>query len=775
VTPTFLIYRVGEVEVDPARRCLLRNGLVLRLRPRSFDLLLYLLQNPERVVSKDELLENLWKDTAVTESSLVQCVIDVRRALGDDAKNPAYIRTAPRLGYQLIAPVSRRSGGVLAGPTTSVELYYEEEEEITDLAVTTPPGRKNYRLIAAAAALIAALGAGWLGWRAWSGPRPELSLPRIQGGRAVTVMYFENQSGSRELEWLRGGLADMLIANLARSPRIAVLSRQQLNMLFDAGAAGSRLRLDQALSMARRSHAQAFVLGSFARLGEQISISVQLHDGRNGSMLAAERVVADRADQIPSRVDDLGLRLAGDLGVPLTAEQRRNGLANLMTDNLEAYRDYSVGIEKASQFHQREAIELFEKAVALDPRFAMAHARIGYTHSVAAGRLAEGKPYLEKAFRLSDRLGEKDRLSIAAWYALANRDYPSAIGILRRIVALYPDELEAYQLLARLLTGEERFEEAQAVARQALEVDPYAPATYNEIGQIHVLRYRFDDAIAAMRQLVSLSPAEPNAWDSLGLAYEAAGRFSDAEAAYHRAIGLQPDFEIAIIHLGNVLYRSGRYREALARYEEYLRAAPGDLERARGYDAMGNVYERLGDSRRATAALARAASYSGIFSLAAYRQALHAGDIRRVDELLARVNDNPGRGQRLNARFQLYLLGEKSMATGRSAEALGYFRETLARAPPFWSHDWFEDCLADALLRLGRVTEAIAEYRRVLQRYPALPLPRYHLAEACARAGRQGEAREEMRRFLKLWEHADPDIPELSAARRFLAGAPPLT
>src|SRR5204862_5263561 len=135
------------------------------------------------------------------------------------------------------------------------------------------------------------------------------------------------------------------------------------------------------VELAGRCRAEAILLGSFTRLGESVRVNVQLHDGRTGALLSAESVVAERAEDLFGRVDTLSGRLVSDLsGAP--AATPAPGLALAMTGNLEAYRLYSLALEKAQGLKSSEAIELLEKAVALDPGFAMAHARIGYTYAV---------------------------------------------------------------------------------------------------------------------------------------------------------------------------------------------------------------------------------------------------------------------------------------------------------------------------------------------------------------------------------------------------------
>src|SRR5207248_10716744 len=160
------------------------------------------------------------------------------------------------------------------------------------------------------------------------------------GKRAVAAMCFDNQCGSADLGWLREGLADMLITDLSRSRNLTILSRQQLRTLLDrAGHQSSeKIRLEEALDIAQKSKATIVILGSFARLGEQIRIDAELHDARDGQLLAAERLVVDQPAQILTQVDLLSIKLASHLVAALTEQDTRQGLARVMTSSLDAYR-----------------------------------------------------------------------------------------------------------------------------------------------------------------------------------------------------------------------------------------------------------------------------------------------------------------------------------------------------------------------------------------------------------------------------------------------------
>ncbi len=265
-----------------------------------------------------------------------------------------------------------------------------------------------------------------------------------------------------------------------------------------------------------------------------------------------------------------------------------------MTNNLEAYRYYSLGVEKAQAIQNQEAIALLEKAIALDPEFAMAYARIGYTYVVTWGRLDEGKPYLEKAYTLTHRLSEHDKLNISAWYALANSDYPAAIKSFHEIVTRYPLEVEAYKRLGKLLRGEDRLEESLEILKQGLVIDSGAKELYNSLGAVYSDMGRHDEAIAMFQHFVQLAPEEPNAHDSLGLGYEWAGRYGEAIQEYERALVIKPDFEVSLAHLVNTLFQQGRYHEAIEKYQRYLQIAPSAFERSRGYTSIARVQLQKG-------------------------------------------------------------------------------------------------------------------------------------------------------------------------------------
>jgi tetratricopeptide (TPR) repeat protein len=605
-------------------------------------------------------------------------------------------------------------------------------------------------------------------------PNADVSLPQVPGKQTVAVMYFDNQSGASDLDWLREGLADMIITDLSRSAKLSLLSRQQLHLLLERIGHNDKdkIRLNEAMDVARRSQAKIVILGSFARLGEQIRIDVQLHDGRDGQMLAAERLVVEQPAQILTQVDLLSLKLASHLGAASAGPEPGAGLTTMMTDNLQAYRYYSLAVEKAQALHNEEAIALLEKAVALDPQFAMAYGRIGYAYAVTGDEAEKAKPPLEKAFGLANRLTEKDRLYITAWYSIANRDYSGAITQLKKIITQYPMEGEAYLRLAYLLRGEGQHDEALALLKQSLVIDPEAKDVYNALGLIYLDLHRYNEAIAAHQRYVQLAPAEANAYDSLGMSYQCAGRYPEALATYGQALTLKPDNYVANTHLGNAYVQLGRYQAGLAQFRRLTQIAPDDLYRSRAYGSLAEIYLRKQDVRQAAQAASMELRFEKYNVWNSVVIALEQGNMAAVDKLEKTLfADWPYtvRGNRFPARLSQYRHGYLALRRGQSAKSIEHFKEALRHPPIIWMIDPLEDCLAKAFFETGSIDEAISEYRRILQLNPNYPLAQYNLAQAYERKGEKDQARAAYERFLQTWKDADADVPEVINAHQRLA------
>lgn len=769
------IYRLDSAELFPARRTLLIGGESQSIRTKAFDVLIYLVENRDRLVGKEELLQAVWQGLAVSDDSLVQCIAELRRVLGDSARNPHFIRTVTKVGYQFIGPVKEivLPGASVSSMTveevTTVSVEVDDDNRAMVSAGLLPPGRRpRSRAILFVALGLLLLLAGAIVWTLRSRIEPSTTLPRTAGSHPVLVLYFDNESRSPDLEWLREGLADMMIADLSRAPNVNVLSRQQVATLVSRVGLkpGGAIRLEDALAMAKRAHAQTLLLGSFAKFGDKIRVTIQVHRGDDGSLVGTEVATAERQDQIIPQMGLLTLKVSRDLGARAVVKSQSSAIP--VTSNLEAYRYYSLGMEQFAVVNTVEAVRLFEQAVKLDPQFAAAYAALGNAYTISQIRLDLGKANYEKAFQFPERLTDKDRLFITGGYAIANVDYPEAIRVFRQIVTKYPDEVQAYRRLGRLYEGEQRYDEAVDALQQGLAVDPDEPSLHNTITQVYCYLRRFDEAVAEAKRYVELTNGAPNAYDTLGNAYAWSGHYREAEQAYRAGIQKDPNSEYNLAHLAYTLGWEGRFREAVSQCEQLARAAPTKGAVARASEGMAWFYLRLGDRAKAGESARKALQIWGGSAMAALL-AIDRGEFQTAEKLTQPPPALSARGTRGSDRIRLWLIGELALARGKGDEAIADFQKALREAEPIGGFDWRDDCLADAYLRLGRVDEAIAEYQRVLGLNPNRALARYHLAVAYERKSNRDQARDEYHRFLEIWKNADADVPEVKQAKTALA------
>jgi DNA-binding winged helix-turn-helix (wHTH) protein/tetratricopeptide (TPR) repeat protein len=754
-TPGAPIYRIDDIEIDVTRRCVRRSGNEVHLRPKTFQLLIHLIQHRDRLVTREELMDLFWKDTVVTDDSLAQCVSDLRRALGDSARDPQYVKTVPKTGYRFLGAVQdiRPVELIATEQITTIQIREEYTDDAPGGDLALLPPRRRWPWAVAVASLLLICIAAALRWY-WPGaPAPPA------GKRQIAVLRFENRSGQSDLDWLCQGLPEMLATTLSRTPLLNVLNREQLSLWLGRSGDSS---LQGALNAARRSHAQVALLGTFARFGNSIRVDATIYDAQSGKRVASESITAGKPDDLLKQMDFLASRLAARMAAGSPGDDRR-GLSSLMTSNLEAYRYYSLGLTNAETMHTEEAIRFFEKAIALDPGFVMAYARIGYADAVTSVQFAQGRSYLQKAFQMADRLTERDRRHILAWYAIANQDYPEAMRRYRELIAAYPDEAEAYYRLSVLVHGESRQEEAIELLHQALAIDPENPNFYNSLSVNNSEIGRHREAVEMAQRYLALSPRDANAYDTLGLAYQAAGLDTEALTAYNKALELNTGFEIAAAHRASLFMQMGRERIGMAEFQSRASSARWDFIRKR-YWALAAWFHwrrgRMGQARMAIEQANRIRTDWRTWSPAAL---LLPGGEGATGPVLPYI---PGRGSRFGVRTQYFYLAQDARMKHRPDEMLANLRQALRYRAAWSTAEPLEDALADGYFELGRLDDAISEYQRALATFPGMPRARFHLAQAYQRKGLHDEAKVQYRRLLEMWPTADPDLPEVVEAKR---------
>jgi tetratricopeptide (TPR) repeat protein len=737
-------YLFGEYELDAVRGFLCCAGEERPLRHQSFQLLLYFLERPGVQITKDQLTEAIWNDTSVTDNALVQCITEIRRALNDDPRNPRFIKTVPRIGYRLIAPVEI----VYAAPAVARTTFGWSVLRIASLV------------------LIALLVSSLCGDKSQAHSSNTASTFNAPGTHILAVFPLNNATALPHLDWLREGISNMILTSLERGSRSNALGSDRIHVVPDDFPASSTLTVPVALEIARSVHATEFVMGTISYSGSQVTIRIEVRSGKDGHVITCDSTPLRNLGTAAELANALSAEIAHQLGVRTEAGPT---LTDVGTENVEAYRYYSLGVEKVKQFQNSQAITLLAKAIQLDPKFAMAYARIGYAYAVMDFQPESANRYLKRATELSSFLPVLNRLYIEAWSAIARADYTTAIGVLQQVVEQHPDEIEAYCQLSRLLRGQERLAEAGEMLKAAIQQNPDAKDLYNNYGLILVAMGRSMDALDAYKQYVDLDPRNPNAHDSLGTAYQQAGQYSVALSEFNEALRLDPEFEPSIVHLGDAYYQLGQNQDAVREYQRYIHIAGNSDAKAVGYGDLAVVYSTMNRSSEARSAAASELRYddNSVWNSLVFALKDHRYD--RADALKKRLlasMPNPERGSPPDLRMAFFYRGYLALKTGDSPAAISYFKSALEHLPPSSGIDSHEDCLANAYLDLGMLPEALAEYHRILKLNANYPLAYFHLGQTYRRLHDAPAAEDAFRHFLSSVPSADQDSPQIHEARQ---------
>jgi DNA-binding winged helix-turn-helix (wHTH) protein/tetratricopeptide (TPR) repeat protein len=454
-------YRFDGFSLDARERRVEFEGRDIHIRPRSLDTLIYLVEHRGRLVTKDELLDTLWSDAEVTENSLMQCVGDLREALGDDSKNPHFIRTIPRTGYRFIAEVEvisgREDSEYEVEELTSVSTLVVEDDDgcLADGAARSrpssisgqraPTGRGRVRravwvvvtlsVVAGAFALLSRLS-------------DRASGLEFHERDWILITDFDNRTGDSVFDLalrteLERGLSVSRYANFVPPGRVVdTLELMQL-------PADTRVteQLGREICL-RDGGIRAMVCGSMQKIAGTYVIALKLIDPATGTTV---EVFEDRAagrDDVLNAMHRLSEQLRRELGEPLaTIAPPDQTLERVTTDSLEALTLYSTGLHAIQQFHWGRAETFFDQAVAEDPEFALGHYFRGLSRMMLSKDSAED---LARAVELSGEVTLRERLMIRATVAATKGENAEAVDLWESLIEQYPDDYWAHEYLSWL-------------------------------------------------------------------------------------------------------------------------------------------------------------------------------------------------------------------------------------------------------------------------------------------------------------------------------------
>lgn len=487
--PCCLAIRFDGHLLDPVRRELSRNGVAVKVEPRVLDLLLYLIENRHRVVSKEDLIAQVWSARIISDSALTHAINAARNAIGDDGKAQRLIRTSPRRGYRFVGRIRLQA------------------------EVGRAPDQTD---------------------RAGSSGAPTLSLPDKP---SIAVLPFHNVGDDCQQEYFVEGLVEDIVTALSRFKSLFVIARNS-SLSYKGRAVDIR-------QVGRELGVRYVLEGSVRKSGSQLRITAQLIDAISGAHVWAERYDRDISD-IFAIQDEMTASVTG-LIEPALAEAERQRVLRKPPDRLDAWEAYQRGLWHFHKYGAEEnqaALTFFRHAIALDPNFAPGH--YGYAlalqwdvwhYSDRPFAVVQGTPRAEALLAVS--LDDTDAMAhaVLAHMLMWGSEWEAAIAEARTALTLNPNNAFVISMLGCVLGFGGHRDEALDRLRQAMRVSPYDPLTWLWTlwtAFIQLSGRRFDEALETLHQVVRLRPGLAPAYELMAACLAHLGRLDDASAALER-------------------------------------------------------------------------------------------------------------------------------------------------------------------------------------------------------------------------------------------------
>jgi tetratricopeptide (TPR) repeat protein len=646
------------------------------------------------------------------------------------------------------------------------ERYRTATELAADLEGLGSGARRPWLAWVAAGALLIAVATAAL--VAGLGPSASTALPEKQ---TILVAAFNNTTGDPSFD---GTLREALMVQVQQTPFLSVFPeagiRETLRLM--ARSPDEPLTPRIAKEIAVRRGIPAWIAGSIAPLGDHYAISLVATSSLTDAELARERVEVDNKAQVLAGLGKATVQFRLKLGESApTIQKFSTPIEQATTASLDALKAYALGTEQSRRGDYPMAASLFQRAVLIDPDFALAHQALARDemNSSYSDRVVTAAT---RAFELRDRVTAREQANIVVFYHLSvTGDLNQAIAAAATWQRTYPAEWRPYHALADLYFSIGAYAKAVDMARVAVRLNPDVAAAYSNLaGALYHLE-RFDDAREVYRQAMARGFDAPEYHVFL---WQIASLTGDEEAMRQHLDWAASSSTWALNLLARSLALQGRWREAQARTAQTAalfdaRGMQGLATRALSYQAMDAAL--FGDCAAARGPVARVLSSQRLEEQAETMLVLaFCGEPDRARRLAEMLHARRPLDTLLNGSWLPSIHAAVALARGNPTQAL----EQLGPPGPYDNAGgaWPAYLRAVALLRAGNPVEARAAFEKILGHPawaywpPLMPLSHLGRARAAAMTGDVEAAAGDYQALFTIWRHADPDLPVLIEARR---------
>lgn len=506
--PNRRTFEFGPFRLVPEERIFLKDGENIPLAPKAFDLLVVLVENRGHLVTKDELMRQLWPDSFVEEANLSVKMSALRRALGEGPQDQHFIQTVPRKGYRFVALVTEAD-------SFQPESNHEKPAEATPRALA-PVESKSIRSSSRYWVFVP-LGLGLLLILSWVvlngfGLRDTLSgTPTAASIHSLAVLPLDNLSGDPSQEYFADGMTEALISDLARVGELRVISRT--SVMQYKGAQKSLPLIGRELNV------DGVIEGSVQRSGDHVKITVQLIHAASDQHLWTQTYERDIRDVLELQ-NEIARSITQQIKIKLSPHEQETLASAARKVDPTAYDHYLHGkffANRQTRDDNETTIALFEKAVDADPNFAAAQAELAQAYVwrfflfTPDEKHWEEKAFVavEKALSLDPDLGAahlaRGRL---LWTPANNYPHEKAIQEYRKAIELDPSLDEARNQLALVYNHVGAVDQALKEIQEAVATNPTNNVAQFRVGETYLFRGDYEKSLAAFNSVPeSTNPA----------------------------------------------------------------------------------------------------------------------------------------------------------------------------------------------------------------------------------------------------------------------------
>jgi serine/threonine protein kinase/tetratricopeptide (TPR) repeat protein len=638
-------------------------------------------------------------------------------------------------------------------------------------AVEVPPaGGKPWKILIPAAAILvlaAIAGAFYI--------RSRQTNTGLGEKDSVILADFTNTTGDSVFD---GTLRQGLSAQLEQSPFLNLLSDQQVakTLALMTQPKDARLTSELAREVCQRTSSAATIEGSISSLGSEYVVGLKAVNCHSGDVLANEQATANSKEQVLKALGEAATKLREKLGESLASVQKYDAPAeSVTTPSIEALQAYTFGVQAMGVKNDATAaVPFFQRAISLDPNFAMAYARLGTSYS-NLGQTSRAAENQRKAYELRERVSEREKFYIASHYEQqALGDLEAARKTYELWAQTYPRDSVPIGNLGVIYQTLGEYDKQLEANQNALKLSPGSGLANANLVAAYLTVNRLDEVKATAQEAQARHLDSPNIHVNL---YSADFLQHDAAGMEREAATLmgKPGFEDVMLYNESATAGyAGQFaekRELVSRAVDSATRAD-EKETAAVYQAVAAAHEAMAGNAafakqqvQAALALSNGRDVAGNGGIALALAGDSAQAARLADDLAKRFPEDTI----VQSEYLPMIHGATALESGNAAKAV----EALVAATPYELGQtlWPAYIRGESYLKLGQGSAAAVEFQKIVdhpgavQNDPVGALAHLGLARAYALSGDTAKARTAYQDFLGLWKDADPDIPILKEAK----------